>query len=169
MRSRTMNDAVTWMRARNWTITSEFRDEGSHRFGAIDFGARGYPQGSLAETGVHGCRHPRAAALAKRAQLAFPHLAVYLESDHVHIHDPSALPRSLGHAPAPGIEITSQCGNATGARKFVRWKNVSFNRPIRPRLPSEKGDVPCACHQCTPRDDRPYSALFKHLNIQEPI
>jgi hypothetical protein len=160
MRSPLMNNIVRWMANRGWVITSEYRDEGTHQHGAIDFGARAFPQGSLAESGVHGCRHPRAMRIGKDAQAAFPQLAVYLESDHIHVHDPSALPAGLRNAPRPGVEITNQCGNKSGDRRFVQWREVQLYKQAERGSPK-----PCECG-CTVADT-PYAPLFALLQINQ--
>jgi hypothetical protein len=56
---------------------------------------------------------------------------VYLEKDHIHIHKPADLPSHL-QAPAPGVELTPQCGNFGSQRVFIPWDSALRRNAAHP-------------------------------------
>lgn len=143
---------VTFLLKRGWVVTSRYRPTGSHQYGAVDMAPR-YPEGSLASQGIPGYLSRKALFQAAAAQtFAKPSVKVYLEKDHVHIHDYNDLPSNLQERDIPpGVEMSTD----DPERRFTPWgafirkepfNNITLNSQRRNRMPTdlmipETGDI----------------------------
>lgn len=121
MTAQTPAEAVSLLRTRlPFRITSIFRPEGTHAYGAFDAAPRFKPRMGLAAADVHGCDSPEMIGLAAwLGDRLAPHLQAFLERDHFHIHDLRRLPRPILRVLPYGrafVEITPRCLLHRGCR-----------------------------------------------------